>query len=143
MSSKKQITAAKTVADNITENKEANKASNSDVMLAVHLPLSHVFDDIPDGSGGVKSVLLPGVNTPGGILLGVGKAKAVTLSSNDWGWIKKLHGNERMFNSFNGAPPCVMEIKDPSALKGDEVKAMRHGVEPITPGAVSVTDPAK
>ena len=36
-----------------------------------------------------------------------------------------------------------MVIKDTSAMQGDEVKAQRHGLEPIDPKAVNVVEKAK
>lgn len=134
----KKVEQAAVIADNISEEAPQIKATGATVTLAVHLPLSHVFDDIPDGQGGTKCIQLPGLNAPDGILLGVGKAKAVTLPLQDWEAIQKLHGHERMFNSWNGNPPCVMVIKSLDALKGDEVQAMKHGVEPVDPRSVGV-----
>ena len=48
------------------------------------------FDQIPDGNGGTKTIIIPGINdhlrgnAVGGILLGVGNSIAVTLSASDW-----------------------------------------------------------
>lgn len=136
----KQIETPPVTADNIQAEAPVVRKDGDTVMIAVHLPLSHEFDDIPDGQGGVKSVVLPGLNSRDGILLGVGKAKAVTMKRADWEAIVALHGGERMFNSWQGNPPCVMLIKDSSALKGDEVKAMKHGLEPIEAESVGVTE---
>lgn len=136
----KQIETPPVTADNITEEVPTVRKDGDTVLVAVHLPLPHVFDDIPDGQGGVKSIMLPGINSRDGILLGVGKAKAVTLKRADWEAIVALHGGERMFNRWQDNPPCVMLIKDSSALKGDEVKAMTHGLEPIKAESVGVTE---
>lgn len=137
---KKPVEKAAVVADNITEQPAVAESTGDRVTLAVHLPMSHIIDDLPDGSGGVKSLELPGLNAPGGILLGTGAAKAVTISRADWENILRLHGRERMYNSYNGNPPCVMEIKTLDALKGDEVQAMTHGLEPIKPEAAGVKE---
>ena len=80
------------------------------------------------------------IYAPGGVLLGTGAAKAVTISRTDWENILRLHGRERMYNAYNGNPPCVMEIKTLDALKGDEVQAMTHGLEPIKPEAAGVKE---
>ena len=137
---KKTVEKAAVVADNIHEQPAVAPATGDRVTLAVHLPMSHIIDDLPDGSGGVKSLELPGLNAPGGVLLGTGAAKAVTISRADWENIKRLHGRERMYNAYNGNPPCVMEIKTLDALKGDEVQAMTHGLEPIKPEAAGVKE---
>ena len=124
----KPVEKAAVVADNITERPAVAESTGDRVTLAVHLPMSHIIDDLPDGSGGVKS------------LEGTGAAKAVTISRVDWENILRLHGRERMYNSYNGNPPCVMEIKTLDALKGDEVQAMTHGLEPIKPEAAGVKE---
>lgn len=137
---KKKTVHVEAIDDNIHEESKALKTSGDTVMLAVHLPHPHMIDDIPDGQGGYKTVTLPGLNDHEGVLLGAGKAKAVSIPRADWEAILALHGRERMFNSYNGNPPCVMVIKSTDALKGDEVGAMRHGLEPIDPSSVGVKE---
>lgn len=60
----KKAEKAAVVADNITEQPAVAESTGDRVTLAVHLPLSHIIDDLPDGTGGVKSLELPGLNAP-------------------------------------------------------------------------------
>lgn len=138
----KKVEAVPVVADNIAEESKITRPTGDTVLVACHLPLSHEIDDVPDGANGTKTIILPGLNSRDGILLGSGYAKAVQMKRADWEAIIAMHGHERMFNSYNGNPPCVMLIKDMSALKGDEVQAMTHGVEPADPKSVHVKSAA-
>lgn len=135
----KKVETAQVVGDNIVEENKLRKADGDTVIIACHLPLSHEIDDVPDGANGTKTIVFPGLNSRDGILLGTGYAKAVQIKRADWEAIIAMHGHERMFNSYNGNPPCVMLIKSMDALKGDEVQAMTHGVEPVDPKSVHVT----
>lgn len=142
MATKKQVKKVETlpvVGDNIVEENKLKKADGDTVIIACHLSLSHEIDDVPDGASGTKTIVFPGLNSRDGILLGTGYAKAVQMKRADWEAIIAMHGHERMFNPYNGNPPCVMLIKSVDALKGDEVQAMAHGVEPIKPESVHVT----
>ncbi len=134
----KKVETVPVVGDNIVEENKLKKADGDTVIIACHLPLSHEIDDVPDGANGTKTIILPGLNSRDGILLGSGYAKAVQMKRCDWEAILARHGHERMFNSYNGNPPCVMLIKSIDALKGDEVQAMTHGVEPADPKSVHV-----
>lgn len=152
-SSKKNSTTADTsagklavVATNIDDKKKSEKVNGDYVTIACHLPYGLKFDDVPDGDG-TKTIIFPGINehargADAGILLGVGKSVAVTLKRCDWEAIIRMHGKERAFNAYNGNPPCIMPIKDISAMQGDEVCAQKHGLEPIDPKAVNVTEKA-
>ena len=135
------------VASNIEEEKKSTNVGGDTVTVACHLPFGLKFDDVPDGDG-TKTIIFPGINehargAEAGILLGVGKSVAVILKRCDWEAIVRMHGKERAFNSYNGNPPCLMVIKDTSAMQGDEVKAQKHGLEPIDPKAVNVVEKAK
>lgn len=135
----KKVETVPVVGDNIVEENKLKRADGDTVIIACHLPLSHEIDDVPDGANGTKTIILPGLNSRDGILLGSGYAKAVQMKRCDWEAILAMHGHERMFNAYNGNPPCVMLIKSIDALKGDEVQAMTHGVEPADPKSVHVT----
>ena len=46
------------------------------------------------------------------------------------------HGKERMFNSWNGFPPCVFEVKNVAEAKKskeiqDQIKASQTGLDPL------------
>lgn len=112
-------------------------ASNK-VTLACHLMTAVKFDNIPDGNGSTKTIVIPGINdnlrgnTAGGILLGKGNSIAVTLSASDWENMKRLYGNMSLFKSQNGLPPCIMEISGKDEFENsDEVKAQVAGTEPL------------
>lgn len=111
-------------------------ASNT-VKLACHLMTAVKFDNIPDGNGSTKTIVIPGINDnlrgqTGGILLGQGNSIAVTLSAADWENMKRLYGNMSFFKSYNGLPPCIMEISGKDEFENsDEVKAQVAGTEPL------------
>lgn len=112
-------------------------ASNT-VKLACHLMTAVKFDNIPDGNGSTKTIVIPGINDnlrgqTGGILLGQGNSIAVTLSAADWENMKRLYGNMSLFKSYNGLPPCIMELKGgkDEFENSDEVKAQVAGTEPL------------
>ena len=111
-------------------------ASNT-VKLACHLMTAVKFDNIPDGNGSTKTIVIPGINDnlrgqTGGILLGQGNSIAVTLSAADWENMKRLYGNMSFFKSCNGLPPCIMEISGTDEFENsDKVKAQVAGTEPL------------
>ena len=111
-------------------------ASNT-VKLACHLMTAVKFDNIPDGNGSTKTIVIPGINDnlrgqTGGILLGQGNSIAVTLSAADWENMKRLYGNMSFFKSYNGLPPCIMEISGTDEFENsDKVKAQVAGTEPL------------
>ena len=64
--------------------------------LRVSLRHPHKFDDLPDGNGGVKTIILPGLDDnlrgkPNGILTPEGNAVFFQLPREDWETIKKMH----------------------------------------------------
>lgn len=150
----KDVTASKAAASEtpiITDTAEQEEkrakgsaaASGSDlVYIACGMPLGIKFDDVDNGSGGVKTVSFPGINhalrgKKTGILLGDGNAVLTTISRADWESIKRKHGRERAFTS---QPPLLMEMKSKQEFNArrDEVEEMKTGVAPIDPDTVGV-----
>ena len=133
------VEQANVIAKTSADQNEKNLSSSSDtVTIACHLQTAIRFDNIPCASG-VKSIVLPGINDnlrglSGGVLLGRGESVAVTLDRADWENIKRLYGSMGQFKSYNGLPPCIMELnggKD-EFDHSDEVKAQLNGDEPLT-----------
>ena len=117
---------------------DLSSGASSKVTLACHLMTAVKFDNIPDGNGSTKTIVIPGINdnlrgnTAGGILLGKGNSIAVTLSASDWENMKRLYGNMSLFKSQNGLPPCIMEISGKDEFENsDKVKAQVAGTEPL------------
>ena len=103
-----------------------------------------MFDDVPVKGGGTKTVIFPGINDGEGILLGIGQSVAVKIEKEDWENIIRMHGKERAFNSYNGMPPCIMLIDDPKAIHNSrDVKAQKHGLEPLDPTLLKVEEVKK
>ena len=127
MSSKKTATnvqKAAVVESNAVEAPAPIETSKDYVTIASHMPQGIIFTDIPSKDGGTKTVEIPGCNSnikqTGGI---------------------RLHGRERAFQSYNGFPPCLMEITDPKSIHSNaDVKSQRHGLEPIDPKEVQVVE---
>lgn len=140
------------VADNI-EREEARAAvpTGETVTVACHLAHPLKFDDVPNGIGGTKTIIFPGINDSlvgrkSGILIGAGKAVAVTIAKKDWQAIKAMHGKEAVFVGVNGFPPCLIEMKDAAefkARKNEIVSEMRHGLEAKTAESVGVKEATK
>lgn len=144
---KKTNETAEVVADVIGSTVEDRKDANSDIQgasvvtLCVSLRNGHIFDDIPDGNGGLKKIHLAGLDdalrgTKGGILADKGNAVYQTMPKADWDALIALHGKERMFNSWNGFPPCVFEVKSVTEAKKskeiqDQIKASQTGLDPL------------
>lgn len=131
----KAVVIAKT--ESAGDSKDLSQTSNK-VVIACHLQTAVRFDNIPC-NGGTKSIVLPGINDhlrgqTSGILLGVGQSVAVTLDAEDWENLKHLYGNMSLFKSFNGLPPCIMEMKGgkDEFENSDEVKAQINGNEPLS-----------
>ena len=138
---------AEVTADVIGSTVEDRQDANSDyqgasvVTLCVSLRNGHIFDDIPDGKGGYKKVHLAGLDDAlrgkkGGVLADKGNAVYQTMPKADWDALFALHGKERMFNSWNGFPPCVFEVKSVSEAKKseviqDQIKASKTGLDPL------------
>ena len=87
---KKNNETAEVVADVIGSTVEDRKDANSDIQgasvvtLCVSLRNGHIFDDIPDGNGGLKKIHLAGLDdalrgTKGGILADKGNAIYQTM----------------------------------------------------------------
>ena len=143
---KKTETVEEVKADVIGSTVEDRKDANSDfqgasvVTLCVSLRNGHIFDDIPDGKGGTKKIHLAGLDDSlrgkkGGVLADKGNAVYQTMPKADWEALKAIHGKERMFNSWNGFPPCVFEVKNVDEAKKseeiqDQIKASQTGLDP-------------
>ena len=133
------------VASTTDEVRAVPENTKDQVTIACHLPHGIMFDDVPAKDGGVKTVVFPGINhnikAGEGILLGVGQSVAVKVNREDWDNIVRMHGRERAFNSYNGAPPCLMVIDDPKSIHNNaDVKAQKHGLEPVDPKTVQVAE---
>lgn len=121
--------------------------SGETIAIACSLPFGLRFTDIPNGKGGTKTVVLPGVNQAlkgkkSGTLALPGNAICVTLPKADWEALVRIHGKEVAFTGRNGAMPCIWPVGD---LKGfhaaeSEIAEMKHGLEPINPEAVGVKE---
>ena len=155
MATKKKTTAkaAGQVVGATTDRAQAEELTGAGVAtLRVSLRHPHKFDDLPDGKGGVKTIILPGLDDdlrgqPNGILTAEGNAVFFQLPREDWETIKKMHGQEQMFLPWHGNPPLVAEIASVSAAKSgayrDDIEATQTGLGPQDPAKVNVTEAPK
>ena len=155
MATKKTTTtkAAGQVVGATTDRAQAEELTGAGVTtLRVSLRHPHKFDDLPDGKGGVKTVILPGLDDnlrgkPNGILTAEGNAIFFQLPREDWETIKKMHGQEQMFLPWHGNPPLVAEIESVSAAKSGayraDIEATQTGLGPQDPAKVNVTEAPK
>lgn len=151
--SKKTADVGGQVVGTTTEQEAEKSLHGSDVVvLRVSLRSPHRFDDVPNGSGGTKVVVLPGLDETlrgqrQGLLTPEGNAVFFQLPRADWEAILAMHGQERMFKSYQGFPACVAEIESVVAAKKgavkDEIEATRTGFAPIDPKAEGVTETPK
>ena len=150
-STKKAETAATTVVGTTTEKEQQNEAliGSEVVTLRVSLRRGYTMDDIPDGKGSTKCVTLPALDSAlkgskVGILTPEGNALFVQLSRTDWENVKRIHGRERMFNSYKGNPPCVAEVESLAAAKAgayaDEIAEVKTGYAPADPAKLGVEE---
>ena len=136
-----------------TDRAQAEELTGAGVTtLRVSLRHPHKFDDLPDGKGGVKTIILPGLDDnlrgkPNGILTAEGNAVFFQLPREDWETIKKMHGQEQMFLPWHGNPPLVAEIESVSAAKSgayrDDIEATQTGLAPQDQAKVKVTEAPK
>lgn len=129
---------------------ETEKLTGADVVhIVVCLRHNHKFDDIPNGSGGTKSVVLYGTDAVlqgkrKGILTESGNGVHQTLSRTDWEAIKALHGRETMFIGAKGFLPSVFEIKNENEMKSDTVQdkiaQTSGGFDPASPKDAKVEE---
>ena len=130
------------VGSTAEDKKEEETLSGADVVtLCVSLRNGHIFDDIPDGKGGFKKIHLAGLDDhlrggKGGVLTDKGNAVYQQMPRADWEALYALHGKERMFNSWNGFPPCVFKVDSVSEAKKskdiqDQIKETVTGLDPL------------
>lgn len=154
MTSKKVAATTKgQVVGATTDRSQTEALSGANVVtLRVSLRHPHKFDDLPDGRGGVKEVVLPGLDDhlrgkSSGILTAEGNAVFFQLPREDWECIKKKHGQEQMFLPWRGNPPLVAEIESVSAAKSgaykDDIEATDTGLAPQDPAKLNVTEAPK
>ena len=154
MTSKKVTTNTKGhVVGATTDRSQAEALSGANVVtLRVSLRHPHKFDDLPDGRGGFKEVVLPGLDDhlrgkSSGILTAEGNAVFFQLPREDWETIKKMHGQEQMFLPWHGNPPLVAEIESVNAAKSgaykDDIEATDTGLAPQDPAKLNVTEAPK
>ena len=154
MTSKKVTATAKGhVVGATTDRSQTEALSGANVVtLRVSLRHPHKFDDLPDGRGGFKGVVLPGLDDhlrgkSSGILTAEGNAVFFQLPREDWETIKKMHGQEQMFLPWHGNPPLVAEIESVNAAKSgaykDDIEATDTGLAPQDPAKLNVTEAPK
>lgn len=154
MTAKKVTTSAKGhVVGATTDRSQTEALSGANVVtLRVSLRHPHKFDDLPDGRGGFKEVVLPGLDDhlrgkSSGILTAEGNAVFFQLPREDWDCIKKKHGQEQMFLPWRGNPPLVSEIESVNAAKAgaykDDIEATDTGLAPQDPAKLNVTEAPK
>lgn len=154
MTSKKVTASAKGhVVGATTDRSQTEALSGANVVtLRVSLRHPHKFDDLPDGRGGFKEVVLPGLDDnlrgkSSGILTAEGNAVFFQLPREDWENIKKMHGQEQMFLPWRGNPPLVVEIESVNAAKSgaykDDIEATDTGLAPQDPAKLNVTEAPK
>ena len=135
-------TKANVVGSTAEDKQQGEQLTGSDVVtLCVSLRGGHKFTDVPDGNGGTKIVYLAGLDDAlrgkkGGILAEKGNAIYQTIKREDWEHIQRMHGEERMFHSWRGLPPCVFEVKSATEAKRstviqDQIKAVETGADPL------------
>lgn len=144
-STKKTAKTATIIADTSKESvKNVSNTSNSKlVYIACGMPLGIKFDDVSNGNGGVKTVILPGINQSlagqaTGVLNASGNAVLVSIDADDWEDIKRKHGKERCFTSI---PPLLLEVKNEAefnARKSEDIAEMQTGVDPVNPEEAGV-----
>lgn len=154
MTSKKVTASTKGhVVGATTDRSQTEALSGANVVtLRVSLRHPHKFDDLPDGRGGFKEVVLPGLDDnlrgkSSGILTAEGNAVFFQLPREDWETIKKMHGQEQMFLPWHGNPPLVAEIESVNAAKSgaykDDIEATDTGLAPQDPAKLNVTEAPK
>lgn len=154
MTSKKVTATAKGhVVGATTDRSQTEALSGANVVtLRVSLRHPHKFDDLPDGRGGFKEIVLPGLDDhlrgkSSGILTAEGNAVFFQLPREDWETIKKMHGQEQMFLPWHGNPPLVAEIESVNAAKSgaykDDIEATDTGLAPQDPAKLNVTEAPK
>lgn len=141
------VEVAQVVESTIRDPKMKGEESSATVAIAVCLTHGIEFNDIPDGKGGFKTVVFPGINShlkglKEGILTSGGDALCINIPKTDWENIKRLHGREIAFVGRNGRPPCIYEFGSVKAFKSNQdiIREMRTGLEPVDPTSVNVEE---
>ena len=142
-----QVETLEVVESTVRDSQIKGDESSATVAIACCLIHGIEFDDIPDGKGGLKSVVFPGINSHlkgarEGILTSGGDALCVNIAKKDWEQIKRLHGKEAVFVGRNGRPPCIYEFGTVKAFKSNQdiIREMRTGHEPIDPKSLGVEE---
>lgn len=129
--------------------KQEEKIGADVVTLRVSLRRGYAIDGVPDGNGSTKTVVLQGLDSAlrgkrQGILTPDGNAIFMQLPRADWEYIKKVHGKERMFNSYQGNPACVAEVGSIAEAKTGEtreiIESVKTGYAPADPEKMGVTE---
>lgn len=135
------------VASTTQEEAKAEDAGSETIAIAVCLPHSVKFDDIPNGNGGYKSITLPGINSnlrgvKNAVLALPGNALCVQLPKSDWEALIAVHGRETAFVGRDGRIPCIYPVGDKEGFKDarSEIAEMRNGLEPVVPKEVGVEE---
>ena len=142
-----KVETLEVVESTVRDSQVKGEESSATVAIAVCLTHGIEFDDIPDGQGGFKSVVFPGINSHlkgarEGILTAGGDALCVNIAKKDWEQIQRLHGKEAVFVGRNGRPPCIYEFGSVKAFKANQdiIREMRTGHEPVDPKAMGVEE---
>lgn len=142
-----KVSQAEVIASTMDVEPEADAETGEKISIAVSLPHGIKFDDVPNGAGGTKTVVFPGVNDAlrgkkSGVLALPGNAVCVQILKRDWEAIKAMHGREIAFVGRNGRMPCIYPVGDVKGFKSarSEIEEMRHGLEPIEPVQAGVEE---
>lgn len=144
----RKIEKTEVISSTLDDEKAEAKTGTDVVTIAVCLRFNHKFDDVPNGTGGTKTVILEGLDSDlrgesFGILNASGNAKFQTLPRKDWEAILAMHGSEAMFKGLNGHTPSVFEVKRneiKSDTVNDKVKNSAGGFDPVDPAKLGVTE---
>lgn len=136
-----KVETLKTETSTMEEEVKTSSSSSEMTFIACSLPFDLEFTDVPDGKGGTKSIVFPGVNShlrgkKSGTLALAGNALGVSVAKKDWEAILALHGREIVFTGRDGGAPCLYEVGSKEGFRAaqhDVIKDMEHGLEPVDP----------
>ena len=132
------------VGDNIQKDVPVVSTGDDMITIACRLPLGIAFDDVPNGTGGFKTIIFPSVNEcakHGGVLVDAGKAVAIQIAKKDWENILHNHGREIAFTGRDGYPPCIVPMKDMNEFRSRQTEIiadMAHGLEPLKAEEITI-----